>query len=241
MSWKADRLPQSHLGTGTQLQNPRRRKGFLQIILSKPLSFEYLHGQIFQSPGSSPNCHDLSKMTERDLTMTPKSSTGPLGASCLVPWTHVCPVGLEALWLYLALCFTPADSAKKGNKCFFIILCNIKSGGQSCEWVWKAIKQSHEIKIHQDADSTIWYQAVLIPKIARQSDAKHRKPHNLINTSLSFSLCLVTILVGLHWRRDLTDLHTTRQSPGLKKFWFHPVNSCPVCLMFFLCNLKCKF
>lgn len=71
--------------------------------------------------------------------VTPQSSTASLGASCLVPWTHVCPVGLKALWLYLALCFTPAASAKKGNKRFFIIPCNIKLGGQSCEWVQKAI------------------------------------------------------------------------------------------------------
>lgn len=178
----------------TESQNCTCRKGFLQGIQSKPLRSEYLHGQIFQSPGTSPSCHDLSKMTERDLTMTTNSSTSTLGCFPSGPMDfYVRSVGLKGPCLYRPLCFTLTHSAGKGSKCFFPIPFNINLGGQSCEWVQKAIKQSHGIKIHQDCSMRCWYHhliPIFIPKAARQSDAKHRKPHNMVTALLCFSLCI---------------------------------------------------
>ena len=60
-------------------QNCIRRKGFLETVPSKSLNFEYLQGQISHSSGTSPSCNDLSKMMERDLTMTSNSSMSTLG------------------------------------------------------------------------------------------------------------------------------------------------------------------
>lgn len=149
----------------------------------------------FSSHQEPPPAATISQRWQRGTSQWQQTAPrAPLGASRLLPWTCVRSVGLTAPCLYRPLCFALTHSAGKGNKCFFTIPFNINLGGQSCEWVQKAIKQSHRIKIHQDCSMLrCWYHhliPIFIPKIARQSDAEHRKPHNMVTTLLFFSLCI---------------------------------------------------
>lgn len=168
----------------------------MHIIQSKRLSFYYLQGQIFQSLGTSPDCHDLSNIMERELKMTPNSSTSILGcflsgAPKSAPMGLVlCSTGLKAPCLYPPLCLIPSHSAGKGNKCFLTLPSNIKLGEQNCEWVQKAIKQSHGIKIHQDYSTLrCWYHHVM-PGSPYSKDYRTVRPHNIVTTLLFLLLCI---------------------------------------------------
>lgn len=204
----------------------------------------------FASHQEPPPTAMVSQRWQRETSQWHQTAPrAPLGASLRGPWTCAYLIGLKAPCLYPPLCFTPTDSAGKGNKCFFTIPSNIKLGVQSCDWVQKAIKQSHGIKIHRDCSMLRCRYHHLIPGSPYYKDCqtvrcqtREASQHgNHIAFLLLVHLCLVTILVSSHWRIDLKDFHIIRQGAGLKDFWSNPVNSYPVCLMLFLCNKKHKF